>query len=317
MRSKFIFILVPMLTGLLSIASVQAQHFHHHHSAGPHHITGSMVEFNQDMRKLWEDHITWTRNVIFNILDNLPGTNEAVARLLQNQDDIGDAIKPFYGNAAGDQLAALLKGHITTAADLLVALRDNDAAGLAAANTAWYANADSIVQFLHAANPDNWSLNDLGEMMDEHLDLTTSEAAARKNMDYAADVAAYDSVHLEILEMADMLSMGIIRQFPGHFMGNGNRTAAQDVVLSDDQVSLEQNSPNPFTEQTLISYFIPEGVSSAEIQFYNGNGTLIKTVKVENGEGVLTVNAANLRSGTYTYSIIADGRILDTKKMVH
>ena len=47
------------------------------------------------MHKLWEDHIVWTRNVILNIIDDLPGTDQAVNRLLQNQDDIGNAVKPF------------------------------------------------------------------------------------------------------------------------------------------------------------------------------------------------------------------------------
>jgi hypothetical protein len=314
---KFTFMLFLAMLGTSLNFFVVAQCNHHNNHFNQHHITGAMVEFNQDMRKLWEDHITWTRNVILNILDNLPGTNEAVARLLQNQVDIGDAIKPYYGNAAGDQLTNLLYGHINTAAEILVALRDNDAAGLATANDAWYANGDSIVDFLHAANPDNWSLADLDEMMDMHLDLTASEAVARKNADYAADVAAYDSVHLEILDMADLLSMGIIKQFPQQFHGNGNRFTSQDVELNDEEITLYQNSPNPFSDQTVITYFVPENTGNAEIQFFNENGRLIKSVTVENGEGSLTVHAGYLKNGTYTYSLIADGRVIETKKMVH
>jgi len=75
------------------------------------------------MHKLWEDHVTWTRNVILNIIDDLPGTQQAVDRLLKNQDDIGNAIKPVYGDAAGTELTRLLKEHITTAADLLKAAK--------------------------------------------------------------------------------------------------------------------------------------------------------------------------------------------------
>src|SRR5690349_19395475 len=76
-------------------------------------------KLRSDMHKLWEDHVTWTRNVILNIMDGLPGTDQAVARLLQNQDDIGNAIKPVYGEAAGKELTRLLREHITEAADLL------------------------------------------------------------------------------------------------------------------------------------------------------------------------------------------------------
>src|SRR5688572_27500768 len=86
----------------------------------------SACDLKSDMRKLWEDHIIWTRNVIFNIIDELPGTTEAVNRLLQNQVDIGDAIKPFYGASAGNQLTALLHDHITIAADLLTALKNDN-----------------------------------------------------------------------------------------------------------------------------------------------------------------------------------------------
>src|SRR4026209_2482653 len=75
------------------------------------------------MHKLWEDHIVWTRNVILNLMDDLPGTEQAVNRLLSNQDDIGNAVKPFYGEAGGKELARLLREHITTAADLLKAAK--------------------------------------------------------------------------------------------------------------------------------------------------------------------------------------------------
>src|SRR5215472_8858861 len=96
------------------------------------HASPSAVSFSDlktSMRKLWEDHITWTRNVILCIMDGLPGTDQAVTRLLSNQDDIGNAIKPFYGDAAGAQLTNLLRVHITTAADLLKAAKSgNDAA---------------------------------------------------------------------------------------------------------------------------------------------------------------------------------------------
>lgn len=177
----------------------------------PNTVAGTELKTN--MRKLWEDHVTWTRNVIFNIIDDLPGTDEAVKRLLKNQDDIGNAIKPYYGEAAGDKLSKLLHVHITTAADLLKATKNDDDTASKEANDKWEANADEISEFLSKANP-NWKLADMKKMMHEHLKLTTDEAVARKKKDYDADVTAYDKVHDEILEMSDMLTMGIIKQFP-------------------------------------------------------------------------------------------------------
>ena len=168
------------------------------------------------MHKLWEDHIVWTRNVILNIMDDLPGTEQAVNRLLSNQDDIGNAVKPFYGEAGGKELTRLLKEHITSAADLLKAAKTGDNSAFDAANKKWSANADEISGFLSKANP-NWKLNDMKKMMHDHLTLTTDEAVARLKKDYAADVKAYDKVHDEILMMADGLTDGIIKQFPGKF----------------------------------------------------------------------------------------------------
>jgi len=168
------------------------------------------------MHKLWEDHIVWTRNVILNIMDDLPGTEQAVNRLLSNQDDIGNAVKPFYGDAGGKELTRLLREHITTAADLLKAAKTGNNSAFDAANKKWFVNADEISNFLSKANP-NWKLADMKKMMHDHLTLTTDEAVARLKKDYAADVKAYDKVHDEILMMADMLTDGIIKQFPGKF----------------------------------------------------------------------------------------------------
>jgi hypothetical protein len=168
------------------------------------------------MHKLWEDHVVWTRNVILNIMDDSPGTDQAVNRLLKNQDDIGNAIKPIYGNAAGSELTRLLREHITIAAELLKAAKVDNKTAFSDANKRWFANADEISTFLSKANP-NWKLADMKKMMHDHLNLTTEEAVARLKKDYDADVKAYDKVHDEILMMADMLTDGILKQFPEKF----------------------------------------------------------------------------------------------------
>lgn len=179
--------------------------------------SSSAVTLQDGMRKLWEDHITWTRLVIVSVAADLPDAGPTTDRLLKNQADIGDAIKPYYGEQAGEQLTALLKDHIVTAADILTAAKAGDSAKVDEAKAAWYANADEIAGFLSSANPDAWPLDEMKSMMREHLDLTLEEAVARLQGDYAADIAAYDEVHGQILEMADMLSDGIIRQFPDKF----------------------------------------------------------------------------------------------------
>jgi hypothetical protein len=175
------------------------------------------VKFRNQMRKLWEDHIVWTRQFIVSAVAELPDTDTAADRLLANQDDIGDAIKPYYGEEAGEALSALLRDHILIAADLLNAAKIGDSAGVEEANARWHENANEIADFLSAANPENWPQSEMREMMAGHLEWTLAEAVARLNADWDADVAAYDRVHRDILHMADMLSIGIIKQFPSKF----------------------------------------------------------------------------------------------------
>jgi len=175
------------------------------------------LALREGMRKLWEDHVTWTRLYIVSAVADLPDKEATAQRLLQNQADIGNAVASFYGKLAGDKLTALLRTHILTAVDLIAAAKQGDTAKVKDASARWYANADDIAAFLSGANPKNWPLAEMRSMMRAHLDRTLAEAVARVKGDWAADVAAYDKVHQQILEMADMLSMGIIRQFPQKF----------------------------------------------------------------------------------------------------
>ena len=169
------------------------------------------------MNKLWEDHVTWTRVYIISATSGLPDHDAAAQRLLQNQVDIGNAIKPFYGEAAGNQLTGLLKQHILIAVDLLSAAKANDTAKFTDAHNRWHANADQIAALLHGANPDHWALADMKSMMKDHLELTLEEASARLEGNWTGDIAAYDKVHAEILQMAGMLTDGIVAQFPDKF----------------------------------------------------------------------------------------------------
>ncbi len=168
------------------------------------------------MNKLWEDHVTWTRNVILCLVDGVPGTDQAVKRLMQNQVDIGNAVKPYYGEGAGNKLTELLKGHIAISADVIKSAKAGNKTALDTANKKWYTNADEISAFLSKANP-NWAFADMQMMMKDHLKLTTDEAVQRIQKNYDADVEAYDKVHEEILKMSAMLADGIIKQFPEKF----------------------------------------------------------------------------------------------------
>jgi hypothetical protein len=199
-------------TGHSSAATGAAGHSHAAQGANK-----AQAAFQDDMRKLWEDHVTWTRLAIVTFADGSAGFDATATRLLKNQDDIGDAIMPFYGEAAGNQLTALLKDHIGIAVQLLQAARAGDSAGFDRANAAWYANANDIADFLAEANPRYWPRATMRAAMKGHLDQTLAEASHELTGEYARSVADYDEIHHHILGMADVLSNGIIRAFPHRF----------------------------------------------------------------------------------------------------
>jgi hypothetical protein len=177
----------------------------------------SKQAFHDGMRKLWEDHVTWTRLFIVSAAAGLPDKDATTQRLLQNQTDIGNAVAEFYGRDAGNKLTALLKDHILIAANIVTAAKAGDNAKVASENKRWRDNATDIAKFLSGANPKNWPVATLQSAMFMHLDQTLEEATHQLKGDYAASVKDYDHVVDHILGMADALSGGIIKQFPAKF----------------------------------------------------------------------------------------------------
>jgi hypothetical protein len=209
--------LVALFSALAALAVSGGHDAQAHGKAhGKSGISAKELALRNDMRKLWEDHVTWTRLAIISLTTGSPDTEATVGRLLRNQDDIGAAVAQFYGDAAGTRLATLLREHIGIAAELVAAAKAGDQAEVARQQARWEANADEIARFLSDANP-HWPFQPTREMLHEHLRLTTSEAVARLQGDWDADVAAYDEIHVQALHMADMLSEGIVAQFPKRF----------------------------------------------------------------------------------------------------
>jgi hypothetical protein len=179
-------------------------------------MTNSAMDLGKAMRMLWEDHITYTRNYIISALAGLEDAQAIAGRLLRNQDDIGNAIKPIYGDQAGAKLTALLRDHILIAVDVVKAAKAGMAADLDAASKKWTANADEIAAFLSGANP-NWPRAEMMDILHKHLEYTTQEVVSRLKKDWAGDIAAYDKGHAHMLMFADVLAQGIVKQFPAKF----------------------------------------------------------------------------------------------------
>ena len=178
--------------------------------------TGSKDKLKLGLRDLWVDHIVYTRNYIISAAGNLSDAEPVAKRLLKNQEDIGNAIMPYYGDKAGENLTKLLKEHIMGAVEILTAAKSGNTTGASAAEKKWFDNANEIAVFLSTANP-NWSKDDLKNMLDEHLKLTKSEAVAQLNGNYEDSIASFDKITKQAMEMSDTLSDGIIKQFPEKF----------------------------------------------------------------------------------------------------
>jgi hypothetical protein len=176
----------------------------------------SQMELHDAMRMLWEEHIVYTRNFIISALAALEDAGPIAERLLRNQDDIGNAIKPVYGEEAGKKLSALLRDHILIAADIVKAAKAGDNDGVGKGQERWKKNADDIAVFLGGANP-NWPVQTLKDLLYRHLELTTAEVVSRLKKDWAADIEAYDKGHAHMLMFADALTNGILKQFPKKF----------------------------------------------------------------------------------------------------
>jgi len=176
----------------------------------------SRLAYHDEWRKLWEDHITWTRVVIIGILDGLPGTDAYVGRLLQNYEDMEDALRPYYGDEA-EVLGDLIKDHLVIAAQILTAVKNGQPTDALVAS--WYANAHDIAVQMNKMNPQAWPLEETEKMWTDHLDATLEEAIDHFTGNFAGEIAAYDRVHDMALEMADFFSNGVMQQFPSRFTG--------------------------------------------------------------------------------------------------
>ena len=169
-----------------------------------------------NLRKLWADHVIWTREYLVAAIAATQDAPAAAGRLLKNQEHLGNAIVPFYGQAAGNGLTDLLKQHIMIAVDLVAAAKAGHQEQFQEHDRRWTQNAHDIAAFLAGANP-NWPAQDVADLLNLHLELTKKEAVARLTEKWEEDIAAFDDIFTEIMTVSDTLSEGIIKQFPDRF----------------------------------------------------------------------------------------------------
>ncbi len=177
-----------------------------------HNISQTEANFMAMNRLLWMEHVNWTRMTIISIVFNLPDLPFVQKRLLQNATDLGNSIRPFYGNQIADHYAELINEHLTIAAELVTAAVKGDAKTAEAKEKEWYRNGDDIVLFLTKINP-YLSKEAIQKMFYLHLALTKEEAVTMIKKDYQASIAVFDKIVAEALAMSDLIASAIVMQF--------------------------------------------------------------------------------------------------------
>jgi hypothetical protein len=182
-------------------------------------ITQSEVKFENEFRRLWVDHVLWTSNYITGATTaGAEDQKQVLARLLKNQEDIGNSIKPYYGDAAGNKLTELLKEHIVIAGDIVEAAKSGQGAKVNQLNKIWHRNADEIAAFLSGANP-NLQNEDVKKLLYTYLELVTDDLTASLVKDWDARIVSIDDGLSHIIMMADAISDAVVKQFPDKFKG--------------------------------------------------------------------------------------------------
>jgi hypothetical protein len=173
-------------------------------------------ELRQQMRRLWGDYAAWTRELVVATTSNVGDVDAVARRIDKNMGDVGGAFTPFLGPDGGRRLGTLLKEHARATGDLLAAAKASDQAKMDDAERRARDGAAEIAAFLERSSA-SWSRHDLKSALDEHRKLLTNAAKLRLGGEFADDAANYDRAREQALVVADLLTDGVIRQFPGGF----------------------------------------------------------------------------------------------------
>ncbi len=185
---------------------------------------------------------------------------------------------------------------------------------------------DVVMEFVHPAEFDSVgseihpSMTFKGLDYDQFIPILIANAKSQNVIIHAQDSLITD-LNERLTHLEDCLE-GILPWLCGMSASSIEPTDdpadALSITLNDgENIVLNENVPNPFAERTVISYVIPEFVQRAQIVFYDAQGKLINSIDVSTrGNGQLNVYGSDLSSGIYTYTLIADGNVVATKKML-
>lgn len=175
-------------------------------------LTCSQFQISNTIRRLWLEHVLWTRFFIISAAFDLPDLQPVTERLLQNPEDFARELAPLYGRQTASQFRQLFTDHLLIAAELVNAAKAGDTSKVESERRRWYLNAEEIADFLSVINP-FWNKRTWRNLLFEHLRMTENEAVHTLSGQYRESIREYDSIQNQALQMADVMTRGIIRQF--------------------------------------------------------------------------------------------------------
>lgn len=161
------------------------------------------VDLKTTMLKLWSDHGNYTVFVIKSIVDHNQDTDVLLPRLLNNQKEIGDQLKPYIGTAKGNKLTKVLQEHIKLAGEVIKAATYNKPIEQAKAKL--FKNSDEVAMVLTSINPDILPYEETQEMFRVHNEFVINMTIARLQKNYKKEIKLYDAYINELVMMSNMI----------------------------------------------------------------------------------------------------------------
>jgi hypothetical protein len=177
-----------------------------------HAANYGQMNLMNELRRLWMEHMIWTRQYIVSALSGLPDLDIVQKRLLRNPMDFANVLEVFYGRQKADTLRSLLEEHLKIAAAVLDYGKQGNTKAMEQYSRLWYGNADRIAAFLAGINP-AWSAEDWMKLLHDHIRMVADMATARLQEEYMKDSIIFDMALEQALSMADTMAAGMIRQF--------------------------------------------------------------------------------------------------------
>jgi hypothetical protein len=271
-------------------------------------------QLRASMRELWGKQVFWTRAYLMSVVASLPDTGVTTERLRQNEGDLADSVRPFYGQGASDQLAALLHDHVAIASELVVAAKLGDRPKVSEASARWLDNADRVAALLCDASPTLVRAEVL-ETMRGIVEQTLAEARAMLAGDWQSAIQAYDQLSKDSLELADLLSAAMAAQFPDAIPGSPLPAEDQERKLAMRQLWAEQIG---YQRDLLVSDYgaLPD-LRVVTVRLLQNQDEIGAAIRPFYGQDVAAALTALLHDHiTYTAQVDAAVRRRDTSALV-